>query len=213
MERSELGRMEHDRSVMRQVQAAIAALAFMLLAGCGESEDGAQAKAAPPPPEVTVAKPLGAEAHRMGRVHRPVRAGAAGRDPGPGGRLPAGDPLPGRAERRGRPGAVRHRSAPVPGDGRSRQGSDRDAARPADAGAARPGPHQQAGAPRLRRAGHARRAQRPAGRGPCQSRRHRGPAAPGRARSRIDRGHRTVRRADLRPPRGCRQPGLATRRS
>ena len=50
--------MEHDRSVMRQLPAAIAALVFMLLAGCGESEDGAQAQAAPPPPEVTVAKPL-----------------------------------------------------------------------------------------------------------------------------------------------------------
>ena len=49
--------MASDRSM--GWRSTLAAVGFLLLAGCDEAEDGgAHAQAAPPPPEVTVAKPL-----------------------------------------------------------------------------------------------------------------------------------------------------------
>ena len=51
--------MVENRSLVSGVRAALATLALVLLAGCDEAEDGsAKADAPPPPPEVTVAKPL-----------------------------------------------------------------------------------------------------------------------------------------------------------
>lgn len=51
--------MVNERSVARCARTTLAVLGLLLLAGCDEAADGsAQAQAAPPPPEVTVAKPL-----------------------------------------------------------------------------------------------------------------------------------------------------------
>ena len=51
--------MVENRSLVSGVRAALATLALVLLAGCDQAEDGsAKADAPPPPPEVTVAKPL-----------------------------------------------------------------------------------------------------------------------------------------------------------
>ena len=51
--------MVENRSLVSGVRAALATLALVLLAGCDEAEDGsAKADAPPPPPEVTVARPL-----------------------------------------------------------------------------------------------------------------------------------------------------------
>ena len=76
--------MEHDRSVMRQVPAAIAAARvhaarrLRRIRGRRPGQGGAATARG------HGGQAAGAEADRMGRVHRPVRAGAAGRDPGPG---------------------------------------------------------------------------------------------------------------------------------
>ena len=51
--------MVENRSLVSGMRAALATLALVLLAGCDQAEDGsARADAPPPPPEVTVAKPL-----------------------------------------------------------------------------------------------------------------------------------------------------------
>ena len=51
--------MVENRSLVSGVRAALATLALVLLAGCDQAEDGsAKADAPPPPPEVTVARPL-----------------------------------------------------------------------------------------------------------------------------------------------------------
>ena len=51
--------MVENRSLVSGMRTALGALALVLLAGCDQAEDGsARADAPPPPPEVTVAKPL-----------------------------------------------------------------------------------------------------------------------------------------------------------
>ena len=150
----------------------------------------------------------GAEADRVGRVHRPVRAGAAGRDPGAGAGLPAGDRLRGRPERRGRPGAVRDRPAPLPGGGRPRQGADRARSAPSstlaqlDQDRTSKLVSTSAAARATLDERNAELAEASASLAGSEA-----AAAPGRARSRLHPGHRTVRRPDLRPPRRHRQPG------
>ena len=103
----------------------------------------------------------GAEADRVGRVHRPVRGGAAGRDPGPGLGLPAGDRLPGRPDRRGRPGAVRHRPAALSGGASTapRRRSSSASARSSTLAQLDQRPRQQAGQHLGRRPGDPRPAQ------------------------------------------------------
>jgi RND family efflux transporter MFP subunit len=51
--------MVEDRSLVGGMRGALATMALLLLAGCDAAEDGsAKADAPPPPPEVTVSKPL-----------------------------------------------------------------------------------------------------------------------------------------------------------
>ena len=103
--------------------------------------------------------PPGQEADRMGRIHRPVRAGAEGGRARPGLGLRAGDRLPGRAGGRGRPDAVRDRPAALSGDRRPPQGADRAVQGRARPGPAPAGPRAAARHHLGRRQGAARRAQ------------------------------------------------------
>ena len=120
---------------------------------------------APPPPEVTVAKPLIRRLTEWdeftGRFEPVQVVEIKARVPG----LPAGDRLQGRPERRGRPGAVHDRPAPLRGGARPRQGADRAGAGAAPAGPARPGPRRQARQHLGHRQGDARPARRRAERG------------------------------------------------